>query len=55
MICISRQLSEVNIFRHENSGQQHGVFSAIVDDTRGAEYTLLKRMTVGAGPELPGV
>jgi len=33
-------MSEVNFFRHENLGQQEGVFSGIVDDTQGVEYTL---------------
>jgi len=55
LICLSRQLSEVNIFRHENSGQQNGVFSGIVDDKRGVEYTLWKGTKVGAGPEQPRV
>jgi len=40
LICLSRQLSEVNFFQHENLGQQKGVFSGIVDDTRGVEYAL---------------
>jgi len=38
LICLSRQLSEVNFFRHENSGQCKGVVSGIVDITRGVEY-----------------
>jgi len=45
----------VNFFRHENSGQWKGVFSGIVDDTRGVEYTLEKGTKVGAGPEQPRV
>ena len=40
MICLSRQLSEVNFIRHENSGEWKRVFPGIVDDTQGAEYTL---------------
>jgi hypothetical protein len=40
MICLSRQLSEVNLFQYENSGQWKWVFSGIVDDTGGVEYTL---------------
>jgi len=54
-MCFSRQLSEVNFFQHENQGKQKGVFSGIVNDTRGAEYTLQKGTKVGAGPEKPGV
>jgi hypothetical protein len=45
----------VNFFRHEYSGQQKGVFSGIVDDMGGVEYTLWKGMIVGAGPEQPCV
>jgi len=32
VICLSRQLSEVNFFRHENLGQREVVFSGIVDE-----------------------
>jgi len=42
----------VNFFQHENSGQPKGVFSGIVDDMQGVEYTLQKGTIVGAGPEL---
>ena len=40
LICLSHQLSEVNFFRHENSGQRKGDFRGIVDDMRGVDYTL---------------
>jgi hypothetical protein len=40
MKCKSRQLSEVNFFGHENSGQRNGVFSGNVYVTRGVEYSL---------------
>jgi hypothetical protein len=40
MICLGRQLSEENFFWHENSGHWQGVFSGIVDDMRGVEYSL---------------
>jgi hypothetical protein len=44
-------MSEVNFFWHENPGQGNGVYSGIVDDTGGVEYSLEKRTKVGAGPE----
>jgi len=40
VICLSRQMSEVNFFQHENSGQRNGVFSGIVDDGGGVERLL---------------
>jgi hypothetical protein len=40
MICLSLQLSEVNFFRHQNLGQWKVVFSGIIKDMRGVEYTL---------------
>jgi len=55
LIFLSHQLSEVNFFQHENSGERKGVFSGIVDDTRGVEYSLLKGTKVGAGLEQSGV
>jgi len=55
LICLSRQLSEVNFFWHGNSGQRNGVISVIVDNTGGVEYSLLKGTKVGAGPEQSGV
>jgi len=55
MICLSRQLSEVNFFRHENSGQRNGIFSSIVDDTGGVEYSMQRGTKVGAEPEQSGV
>ena len=55
MIGLSRQLSEVNFFQHEISGQRKGVFTGIVDDTRRVEYLLETGMKVGAGPEQSGV
>jgi len=54
-MCLSLQLSELTFFQNENSGQWKGVFSGIVDDTRGVEYSLWKGMNVGAGPEPPRV
>ena len=48
-------MSEVNFFRHQNWGQRKGVFSGIVDDAGGVEYSLKKGTKVGAGPEQPGV
>jgi len=54
LICLSRQLSEVDVFRHEISGHQEWVFSGIVDATRGVEYALWTGTKVGAGPEQPG-
>jgi len=39
-MCLSRLLSEVNFFWHVNSGQQKVVFSQIVDNTQGVEYSL---------------
>jgi hypothetical protein len=55
VIYLSRQLSEVNFFRQENLVPRKGVFSDILDDTRGAEYTLYKGTKVGGRPEQPGV
>jgi len=55
LICLSRQLSEVNFFRHDNSGQRNGLFSGIVDDMGGVEYSLWKGTKVGAGAEQSGV
>ena len=40
LICLVRQLSEVDLFQHENSEQKKGVFAGIVDDTRSVEFTL---------------
>jgi len=40
MICLSCQLSEMNFFRNENLGQRNEVFSGIVDDMGGVEYSL---------------
>jgi len=37
VIVLIRQLSEVNIFQHHNSGQQKAVISSIVDVTRAVE------------------
>jgi hypothetical protein len=37
---LSRQLSEVNFFRHEDSGQQTGVFAGIVVKTRGIKHAV---------------
>jgi len=37
---LTHQLSAVNLFGHENLGQYITVFSGIVNDTRGVEYTL---------------
>jgi hypothetical protein len=48
-------MSEVNFFWYENLGQRNVVFSGIVDDMQGSEYTLLKGTKVGAAPEQPGV
>jgi hypothetical protein len=45
----------VNFFGNEYLGQRKGVFSGIVDDPRGVEYSLLKGTKVGAGPEQSGV
>jgi len=45
----------VNFFGHETSGQRNGVFSGIVDDTGGVEYSLYNGTKVGAGPEQSGV
>jgi len=45
----------VNFFRHENPGEWKGVFSGIVDDTRGVQYTPQNATKVGAGPEQPSV
>lgn len=55
MLYLCRQLSEVNIFGHENLGEWNEVFSGIVDDMRGVEHTLQKGTTVGAGPVQLGV
>jgi hypothetical protein len=40
LICLSRHLTEVNCFRHENSGQRNGVLAGIVNDMSGVKYTL---------------
>jgi hypothetical protein len=40
VLCLSRQLSKLNFFQDENSGQLNGVFSAIVDNTGGVKYSL---------------
>ena len=48
-------MSEEKYFRQENLGQQKGVISGIVDDTRGVENTLQNVTKSGAGPEQPGV
>ena len=53
MICLSRQLAEVNLFQYELSVEWKGVFSDIVDDKRGVEYTLYNGMKVGVGLEQP--
>jgi hypothetical protein len=49
---LSCQLSEVNFIQHENSAQQKGVFSGIVDNLQGMDYSLSTVMQVDAGPEL---
>ena len=51
LIYLSLQLSDVNFFRHENSGQRNGVFSGIVDVMGGVEYTPWKGTKVGTGHE----
>jgi len=45
----------MNFFRHENSWQQNGVVSGVVDDTGGVQYSLWKGPKVGGGPEQSGV
>jgi hypothetical protein len=55
VICLSHQLPEVNIFQDENSGQWNGVFSGIVDDTGGVDYSIQTGTKFGAGPEQSGV
>jgi len=50
---LSRQLAEVNLFQYELSVEWKGVFSDIVDDKQGVEYTLYNGMKVGVGPEQP--
>jgi len=40
VICLSRQLCEVNFFHHEHSRQLNRVFSGIFDDTGGVEDSL---------------
>jgi len=55
MICLSRQLSEVNIFWHENLRQLNRVFSGIVNDMRELEVPLQKNTKVDAETEQPPV
>ena len=55
VIWLSRGLSVWKCFQHENSGQRNRVFTDIVDDMRGMEYTLFKGTKIGAGSDQPGV
>jgi hypothetical protein len=55
LIFLSRQLSEVIFFRHENSGQWKEEFSGIFNNQCGVEYSVWKLPKFGAEPEQPGV